>query len=43
MKPKAPEKIMMKNAYILKNDWLRYAKGISEKAFEETDSKCVIS
>jgi hypothetical protein len=41
LKPKAPENIMMKEGYILKNDWLRYSKGICEKAFEETENKCV--
>lgn len=38
-KPK--EKQMMKNAVILRNDWLQFSKGISETAYKETDNKCV--
>lgn len=34
-------KQMMKRGFILKNDWLHYAKSISENAFVETDDKCV--
>ena len=38
---KQRSKVMMKNAFILKNDWLAYAKGIMKEAYEETESKCV--
>ena len=31
----------MKNAFILKNDWLAYSKGISKTAYEETNNNCV--
>ena len=34
-------KQMMKRAFILRNDWLPYAKSISENAYVETDNKCV--
>ena len=32
---------LMKRGFILKNDWLPYAKSISENAFHQTDDKCV--
>ena len=38
---KPRSKVMMKNAFILKNDWLSYAKGIMKEAYEETENKCV--
>jgi hypothetical protein len=38
---KTKSKIMMKNAFILKNDWLSYAKGIMKEAYEETENTCV--
>ena len=38
-KPK--KKQMMKRGFILKNDWWRYAEGISNDAYTETDDKCV--
>jgi len=41
MKAKPKNQIMMKEAYILKNDWLRYSQGICEKAYEETNNTCV--
>ena len=31
----------MKNAFILKDDWLKYGQGISELAYDETNNKCV--
>ena len=33
--------IKMKNCYILKQDWLKYAGGIAQSAYAETDNKCV--
>lgn len=41
IKAKPREKQMMKNAVILRNDWLQFSKGISETAYTETDNKCV--
>jgi len=38
-KPKA--KVMMKNAFILKNDWLKYAENIAEVAYKNTEGECV--
>jgi len=38
-KPK--KKQMMKRGFILTNNWLQYAKGISADAYTETDDKCV--
>jgi len=38
---KTKSKIMMKNAFILKNDWLLYSQGIMKEAYEETENKCV--
>ena len=32
--------IKMKNCYILRQDWLKYAGGIAESAYAETDNKC---
>jgi nucleoside-triphosphatase THEP1 len=37
----APVNALMRNGVILKDCWLRYAKDISSKAFEETENKCV--
>ena len=38
-KPKI--KMMMKRSFVLKNDWLHYAKHIAKYAFDETDDMCV--
>jgi len=38
-KPKTKQ--MMKRGFILTNNWLQYAKGISNDAYIETDDKCV--
>ena len=38
---KLKSKRMKKNAFILKNDWLAYSKGIMKEAYEQTDNKCV--
>ena len=38
---KPRSKVMMKNSFILKNDWLSYSKGIMKEAYEETENKCV--
>ena len=32
---------MMKRAYVLRNDWLRYAHGIAEYAYKNADGRCV--
>jgi hypothetical protein len=34
-------KHMMKNSYILKDDWLKFSEGIAKTAYEQTDGKCV--
>ncbi len=31
----------MRRAFVLKNDWLKYAEGIADSAFEETSNTCV--
>jgi hypothetical protein len=31
----------MRRAFIIKNDWLKFAKGISQTAYETTDDQCV--
>ena len=38
---KPRSKVMMKNAFILKNDWLSYSKGIIKEAYDDSDDKCV--
>lgn len=38
---KPRSKVMMKNAFILKNDWLSYSKGIIQEAYDDSDDKCV--
>lgn len=40
-KPKS--KVMMKNAFILKNDWLKYAENIADIAYKNTEGECVYS
>jgi hypothetical protein len=35
------KKIMMKDAIVLKREWLSFSENIAEKAYEETDGKCV--
>jgi len=34
-------KVMMKNGFILKDDWLKYAESIAKEAYENTDGECV--
>lgn len=38
---KPQSKRMMKNAFILKNDWLKYAESISPEAYKNTNGECV--
>lgn len=35
------KKIMMKDAVVLTREWLNFSENIAEKAYEETDGKCV--
>ena len=35
------KQLMRKDGYNLRNGWLRYASGISEKAFHDSNNKCV--
>ena len=39
----SPINMMMQNKIILKDSWLRYAKDISDKSYEETENVCVSS
>jgi hypothetical protein len=34
-------RVMMRDAVVLRRDWLKYAESIAESAFEETDNTCV--
>lgn len=40
---KQKSKVMMKNAFILKNDWLKYAENIADIAYKNTEGECVYS
>jgi hypothetical protein len=33
--------LMRKDGFIIKNNWLKYGQGISKKAFEKSNNKCV--
>ena len=33
--------LMRKDGFIIKNNWLKYGQGISKKAFENSNNKCV--
>ena len=36
-----PQQQMMKDAFVLRNDWLKYGHGISEHAYKNLDGECV--
>ena len=35
------ERQPMRRSYVLRNDWLKYAHGIAEYAYDQTDGMCV--